>query len=224
MNCVVVGLGEFGYAAALALVEHDVEVTAIDREMSLIEMIKNDVSLAVCMDATNRPALAAHGVEEADVLIAAIGNDFEAQVLTVVHASNLGVPRIVARALTPTHAEILKEVGAHEVLRLEESAARRLVQSLMIPTVADYFALSEGFSLAEIPMPAWLVGHDLQSADLRSRFRLNVVGIKRPSEKLLGEYGFDPVPEPARELKAGEVLVIVGSDLDIARLLAEPGK
>ncbi|MCA8979231.1 MAG: TrkA family potassium uptake protein [Planctomycetes bacterium] len=223
MNCVVVGLGEFGYAAALSLAEHDVEVIAIDREMSLVESIKNEVSLAVCLDASKKAALAAHGIADADVFIAAIGHNFEAQVLTVVHAAKLGVPRIVARAVTPTHAEILKEVGAHEVLRPEEAAARRLVQGLLIPSVADYFALAEGFSLAEIPMPASLVGKDLQKVDLRSRYRLNVVGIKRPKEKGAGGLEFDPVPDPGRELRSGETLVLVGSDLDIGRLLTETG-
>lgn len=219
MNVVVVGLGEFGHAAAVGLAARGVEVIAIDREMSLVEEVKDLVSLAVCLDATNKSALAAHEVSEADALIAAIGRDFEAQVLTVVHASKLGIPRIYARAGTPTHAEILQEVGAHEVLRPEQSAAQRLVQSLLIPNVAEYFELSEGFSLAELPVPPGAHGRTLADLELRNRFRLNVVGVKRPREGGEGAFDFDVVPDPSRELHEREVLVVAGSDLDIARLV-----
>jgi trk system potassium uptake protein TrkA len=223
MKSVVIGLGEFGYAAAVSLAKNGADVIAIDREMSFVEAIKNDVTLAVCLDSSKRAALEAHDVKSADVLIAAIGRNFEAQVLTVVHASNLGVPHIVARAVTPTHAEILREVGAHDVLNPEEAAARRLVQSLLIPNVADYFELSDGFSLAEVPVPPGAIGKTLTQLAMRTKFRLNVVGIQRPNEKVEGAKDFDPLPDPEGQLHEGEILALVGSDLDIAHFLTELG-
>lgn len=221
MKSVVVGLGEFGFAAALALAKGGAEVIAIDREMSLVEAIKDDVTLAVCLDASNRAALAAHDVAEADVFLAAIGGNFEAQILAVVHAAKLGVPRIVARAVTTTHAEILREVGATEVLNPEEAAARRVVHGLMIPNVAEYFELADGFSLAEIPVPKGAAGHSLIELQMRTKFRLNVVGIKRPSPKTEAGFLFDPIPHPEATLRKGEMLSVVGSDLDIAHFLSE---
>ncbi len=223
MKSVVVGLGEFGLAAAITLAKNGAEVIAIDQEMSFVEAIKDDVTLAVCLDASNRAALEAQDVDQADVLIAAIGRNFEAQVLTVVHAAKLGVPHIIARAATPTHMEILREVGAHEVLNPEEVAARRVVQSLLIPNVAEYFELSEGFSLAEVPVPPGAIGRSLIELELRTKFRLNVVGVRRPEGEVAGNFSFDPVPNPQDVLHEGEQLALVGSDLDIAHFLVEMG-
>ncbi|MCB9916057.1 MAG: TrkA family potassium uptake protein [Planctomycetes bacterium] len=219
MKSVVVGLGEFGYAAAVALARSGAEVIAIDREMHFVESIKDDVSLAVCCDASNRAALEAHDVGEADVFLAAIGRNFEAQVLAVVHAARLGVPRIVARAVTTTHAEILREVGATEVLNPEEAAARRVVQGLLAPDVTEYFELADGFSLAEAEAPPGAVGRSLLDLELRKRYRLNVVGIKRPDPKMESGYRFDPIPDPKKPLLKGEILALVGSDLDIAHFV-----
>jgi len=223
MKSVVVGLGEFGFAAAVALAENGAEVIAIDREMSLVEAIKDKVTLAVCLDASKRAALKANDVADADVLIAAIGRNFEAQVLAVVHSAKLGVARIVARAVTPTHAQILREVGAHEVLNPEEAAARRLVQSLLIPNVTEYFELSDGFSLAEVNVPPGAVGRSLVDLQMRSKFRLNIVGIKRPGKNNDGALVFDPIPLPKDTLREGEILALVGSDLDIAHFMGEMG-
>lgn len=223
MKSVVIGLGEFGNAAALSLAKNGVEVIAIDREMSFVESIKEDVDLAVCLDASKRAALEAHDVGSADVLIAAIGRNFEAQVLTVVHASNLGIPRIVARAVTPTHAEILREVGAHDVLNPEEAAARRLVQSLLIPNASAYFELSDAFSLTEIPVPPGAIGKTLAQLQMRTKYRLNVVGIQRADEKGEGLRDFDPLPDPEGQLREGEILALVGSDLDIAHFQSDLG-
>ena len=100
MKSVVIGLGDFGYAAARLLAQNGVEVIAIDVNMELVKSIRDDVTLAVCLDATKKDALAAQGVGNADVLIAAVGGNFEAQVLAVVHAKRLGVEYVIARAVT----------------------------------------------------------------------------------------------------------------------------
>lgn len=221
MKSVVIGLGEFGYAAAIALAESGAEVIAIDRKMSLVEKIKDQVTLAVCMDSSKVENLEAHDLSSVDVLIAAIGRDFEAQVLTVAHASKLAVPRIVARALTPIHDQILRVVGAHEVLNPEENAARRLVQGLLVLNVAEYFELSEGFSFTEVAVPPGARGRSLIDLELRNKYKLNVVGIKRPVEDEDGlSYVFDPVPHPEDVLKEGELLAMVGNDLALAQFLA----
>ena len=222
MKTVVIGLGVFGYAAAIALAKNGVEVIAIDHDMSLVESIKDDVSLAVCLDASNLAALKAHDIAGADVLIAAVGLNFEVQVLTVVHAKKLGVKRIVARALTATHAEILSEVGAHEVLHPEDDSARRLAQRLLLPNIADYFEVAEGFSVVEVTAPAGVVGHSLKELSLRPRFRINVVAIKHAEPAVgssAGSFRFDPAPHPEEAIKEGDRLILVGSNLDIGYAL-----
>lgn len=222
MKCVVIGLGDFGMSAAIHMAQSGAEVTAIDRDMNLVEEVKEEVSLAVCLDAIHEKALEAIGLRDADVLIAGIGQNFEAQVLTIVFAKKLGVPRIVARTVSPAHATVLKAVGADEVLHPEQETAKRLVQRLLIPDIRGYFELAEGFSVVELEAPPGVVGRTLRKLELRKRYRLNLVAIMRVDEE--GKVReFDPLPQPDDRIRAGDVLSIVGSDLDLARFTAETG-
>lgn len=222
MKTVVIGLGQFGFAAAVQLSRVGQEVIAIDQDMELVERIRGEVAHAVCLDASDEAALASQGVGDADLVIAAIGRNFEAQVLTVVHCKELGVRRIIARATTVDHRRVMMAVGAHEALNPEEEAARFVVQRLMIPDVDRYLELAEGFSVVEVRTPPGLVGRTLRDIDLRKRYRLNLVAIvDSPRDGAAVARRFDPVPDPGRALTTDDVLVLVGSDLDLARLMQE---
>jgi trk system potassium uptake protein TrkA len=226
MKCAVIGLGEFGRAAAEGLTRNGVEVIAIDIRLDEVNAVKDRVSHAICLDATDEDALEAQGIREVDVLIAAIGSNFEAQVLVVVHAKSLGVRRIVARATTPDHRRVLKAVGANTVLNPEEEAARWVVQRLLITDITSYFELAEGFSVVEVNAPKSIVGKTLEDLNLRRGFRLNLVAIKRVSTNPQGEQvleHFDPVPNPSRVIKEHDVLALAGSVIDLANFMASHG-
>lgn len=222
MKACVIGLGEFGHAAAVAFAENGVEVIAIDREMELVERIKGKVAHAVCLDARDERALEAQGVHDADILVAAIGEDFESQILTVVHAKKLGVEHVIARATTADHLQVLKAVGADLVMNPEEEAARHMVQRALIPDIERYLELAEGFSVVEVKTPPEAVGKTLPDLELRRRYRLNLIAIVE-CEGEGRTKRFDPVPDVNLRLDAEDVLVLVGSDLDLARFLQEYG-
>ncbi len=224
MKCAVIGLGEFGRAVALGLAKEGVEVIAADLSMDRINEVKDQVALAVRMDASQEHALQTHAIGEVDVLIAAIGANFEAQVLVVVHAKQMGIKKIVARATSPDHRRVLKAVGADEVLNPEEEAARWLVQRLMITDIASYFELAEGFSVVEVNAPAGVVGKTLEELNLRRRFRVNLVALRRMDVNSEGEKvlkHFNPVPMPNEVIEPNDVLALVGSVIDLANFMAE---
>jgi len=226
MKCAVIGLGEFGRAAAVGLAQNGVEVIAVDIDMEHVNAIKDQVALAVRLDASQEEALAAHGIGDVDVLLAAIGANFEAQVLVVVHAKQLGIKKIVARATTPDHRRVLKAVGANEVLNPEEEAARWMVQRLVITNISSYFELAEGFSIVEVNAPPGIVGKSLEELNLRRRFRINLVAIKRMETTASGERqlkGINPVPMPNEIIHSNDVLALVGSVLDLANFMSEYG-
>ena len=223
MKCAVIGLGEFGLAAAVGLAKDGVEVIAVDADMDRINAIKDQVALALRMDASQEHALQSHGIGEVDVLIAAIGQDFEAQVLVVVHAKRMGIKKIVARATSIDHHRVLKAVGADEVFNPEEEAARWMVQRLLITNISSYFELAEGFSVVEVTAPPGVVGKTLEELNLRRRFRINLVALKRMGmvggEKVVKK--IDPVPQPDDVIHEGDVLALVGSVLDLANFMSE---
>ena len=222
MKYAVIGLGEFGSSAAVGLFRKGAEVIAVDTNMDRVNSIKDEVSLAVRLDATHEDALKSHGIGEVDVLIAAIGNNFEAQVLVVVHAKEHGISRIIARATTPDHIRVLQAVGAHEVFNPEETAARWMVQRLLIQNISNYFELAEGFSVVEVKAPPNVVGKTIEDLNLRRRFRINLVAIKRITTDSSGRAveQFNPVPLPTEVVRNGDVLALVGSVLDLANFMA----
>jgi trk system potassium uptake protein TrkA len=221
MKAVVIGLGQFGYASAISLAKKGAHVVAVDVQMKIVESLRDDVALAVAADASDKASLEALDIADADVLIAAIGENFEAQLLTVVYAKQLGVRHIVARAATQTHKEILEEVGAHQVLNPEEASAQHMVSAMMMPGAQSSFTLADGFSVVKMEAPAGILGSSLLDLDLRRKFRLNVVALELSQAD--GVTHFDPVPDPERKLAKGDVLTLVGSDLDIAHFSSSQG-
>lgn len=224
MKCAVIGLGDFGRATAIGLARAGAEVIAIDRNMDRLNLVRNEVALAIRLDATHRDALEAQQVDKADVLVAAIGQNFEAQVLVVVHARTMGIKRIVARALTEDHRRVLEAVGAGEVFNAEEEAARTMVQRLTISNIRNYFELADGFSLVEVEAPAGTVGRTLRELDLRQRFRVNLVAIKRMANGPGGSrviQEFRAVPAPDDVIRENDLLVVSGSVLDLAQFVGD---
>jgi len=131
MKVAVVGMGLFGNSLALDLARAGVEVIAIDHEIGKLGDVRDEVALAVALDATDEKALRAQGVHRVDVLIACIGNDFEANQLLVVLAKKLGIPRVVARAPSPNHSRILTLLGADEVVMPEIEMAERMARKML---------------------------------------------------------------------------------------------
>ena len=222
MKYAIIGLGEFGSSAAVGLFRKGAEVIAVDVNINRVNSIKDEVSLAVRLDATHEDALKSHGLGEVDVLIAAIGNNFEAQVLVVVHAKECGIKKIVARATTPDHIRVLRAVGAHEVFNPEETAARWMVQRLLIQNISNYFELAEGFSVVEVSATPSIVGKTIEQLNLRRRFRINLIAVNRTITDSTGHAveQFNPVPAPTEVVREGDVLALVGSVLDLANFMA----
>jgi len=178
----VIGLGRFGRRLAQALTEAGQEVIAVDKAEDLVERMRDEVALAVRLDATDEEPLKAQEVGDVDAAIVSIGEDFEANVLATTTLKAMGVPQVISRASTVTQRRILRRVGADEVILPEEEVADRLARQLVNPNIVEHLSLSEGHSLVQIRAPkAW---HDktLGEIDLRRKYEVNLVAIRRPVE------------------------------------------
>ncbi|MFH1022226.1 MAG: TrkA family potassium uptake protein [Planctomycetota bacterium] len=223
MKCAIIGLGQVGKALAPRLAQNGVEVIAVDVNMDLVDDVKGTVALAVQMDASEEGALESQGIASVDVLISTIGANFEAEILIVAHAKKLGIPRVIARAASPLHAKILRLVGADEIISPEEEAAERLVQRLLVPTMRSYFELADGFSVVEIEVPAKLVGKKLREINLREKHRINLIAIKKRmpgTEPGKFDETLNAVPGAEDRIDPGDILAVVGNDLDLAEFMA----
>ena len=220
----VIGLGRFGMTLARALSAAGVEVIAIDTNGALVESISDEVDLAVRLDATQQEALAAQAVERVDQAVVAIGEGFEATLLATLHLKNMGVPKVIARAQTRVRSQILKLVGADEVLSPERESALRLARRLTHPHLEDYVEMAEGHSIVSMQAPASFHNKTLQEINLRRKYRVNLVAIKRrvsvetpdgagePAEQIIS------VPEAETAIHPDDVLVLIGKTESLAKL------
>ncbi|NUN48227.1 MAG: TrkA family potassium uptake protein [Candidatus Brocadiae bacterium] len=222
MKVAVVGLGLFGRSLAVNLARSGVEVWAVDSRMDLIDDIRDEVAVAVQLDATDERELRAQGIHETDVLVASIGDDFEANQLLVVLAKQVGIPRVIARAPSPKHARILKLIGADDVVMPEEQASEDCARRICQPSLKGYFELVEGYSVAEIQAPVSFDGKTLAELDLKTRYRINLVAIRRAATIPGAKPVINAVPLGSDQLRKGDVLAVAGRDEDIQKLMEAP--
>ena len=222
----VIGLGRFGMVLARKLAASGAQVIAIDRSDKLVNEIKDDVAVAVRLDSTDEAALASQGIDSVDVAVVSIGENFEAAVLTTMIVRKLGVSRIVCRAQTVTHGEIFRRIGADEVIQPEKQAGEQLARRLATPHLQDFISLAEGFTLIELFAPSAFQGRTLKSLELRTRYGVNLVAIKRVNIRERDGIREEipeivSVPQPENVILPKDVLVLVGSDQDLAKLPRE---
>ncbi len=222
----VIGLGRFGTAVACMLAQKGAEVLAIDRDLEVVESIKDQVAQAVCLDATDEAAMRAAGLEGVDTAIVAVGDSVETSVMATALLRKIGVPRIVARATNELHHLILEEIGAVRVVKIEQEMGEELAKSILAPDLQEKITLTSGHSMAEVlPRPEF-VGRTIREIDLRVRYNVNLISIqhRRPIVTDQGENRFEvtvnDLPSPDDRVEAHDILVVVGPDEAIERLVS----
>ncbi|MBU0611370.1 MAG: TrkA family potassium uptake protein [Armatimonadetes bacterium] len=212
----VIGLGRFGAHVATGLYRQGHEVLAVDEDAVRVDMVKANVTTAVVADATSREALEALAVSEMDGVIVGIGRQIEASVLVTALLRELGCQAIVARAATHLHADILARVGATRVVYPEDDEAERVVRALVSPQLLDLVELEGDIDLAVLAAPEPFIGHTPAELQLRTRFGVTLVAIRR--EEQPGGPPTVMVPGPHDEMLRGDRLYLVGDEEAITRI------
>jgi len=224
----VIGLGRFGKKLAIALAMSGAEVIAVDKNMDAIESVRDQVTLAVRLDSTDEGALSAQGIDKVDVVIVGIGQGtgkgFESAVLTVVTLKQMGVKKIYARAEDLVGGQVFAKVGATEVIYPEIESAQRWAYKLIAPQIGEKIDFAPGYSLAKIKSPASFDGKTVMDLQLRQKYNINLVAIKRgdkSKDKKSDKGDILNVPMPNTIIYAGDILMVAGSDADLVKLPQE---
>ena len=225
----VIGLGQFGRQVAVTLSEMGADVLVLDTNERRVEEMKDIVSHAVRVDASERESLRAVGIEDVDTAIVAVGENFEAGVLVTAHLKHFGVGWIVARASNAVQGEILSLVGANRIIYPEIQMAEQIARGLLSHNILEHLKISEDLNVVEMRAPVGFVGKGLKDLNLRNRFGVNVVSIRRrkPYVDEQGETHYRVVNEmisPTEPIKREDVLVVVGSDEGVASLAEVEGE
>lgn len=218
----VIGLGRFGYSVAKELALAGSEVLAIDKDEERVSKVAEYVTHAVVLNATDEKALRSVGVQNMDIAIVSIGENIEANILVVMLLKELGVHSIVAKAVTSLHGKVLESLKVDRIVYPERDMAVRVAHWLIQPNIIEQLELSPEYSIIELPAPALLVGRSLKDSQLRSKYGVNLIAIKKlrhTAQELGHQWNVNPLPTDV--IQKDDVLVLIGRTKDLGHL-SEP--
>lgn len=205
----VIGLGRFGTSVARKLHEAGHEVLGIDTNEERVEDAELFVTHAVVADTTEEKALTSIGISNFDCVIVAIGNDMQSSILTVSLLKELGIKKVIAKALGKRHGQVLEKVGADWIIYPERDMGERVANQLLSPNMLNYIELSKEHSIEEIMIPSKMAEKSLRDLDIRAKYNVSVIAIVREGEIIIS-------PSPDQIIHKGDLLVLIGNREDLA--------
>ncbi|MDW0109370.1 potassium channel family protein [Sporosarcina aquimarina] len=207
---VVIGLGRFGGSIVNELIELDASVMAIDKSQERVDEFAQIATQAVAADTTDESSLRSLGIRNFEHVVVAIGENIQASILTTLILKELGVQTITVKAQNDYHEKVLRKIGADHVIHPERDMGRRIANRMVSNDILDYLELSDEYSIVEIRANSKLSGGTLIDLDIRAKYGVNIVAIKREDHILVS-------PQAIEEIQLNDVLIVIGSDVDIHR-------
>lgn len=208
-----IGLGSFGYYIAKGLYEEGNEVIAIDIDREKVQAIEQYCTDGIVMDATDKEKLKTLGLEETDAVVVSTGDKISTSILACYYLKEIGVKRIVVKATDDDHANILRMLGATEIIHPEKDMAARICRGLSKPNILNYVPLEKGYDIIQVEPSESFVGKTLEELHLRKKYGVYVIGIKsKDSEKM------QLVPPADHEIRESDTMIILGREEDIAKI------
>jgi len=220
---VIIGAGRFGSAVAVTLTKKGKQVMVLDKDEQVIQRLSEIVTQAIQVNISDGSALESLELGDMDVAVIGIGNCLEASILATMQLKEMGVKTVVAKANTRSDKKILSRVGADRIVFPERDMGERVANSLVSPTIFDYIQVSPGFGIVETKVPESLQDQTLGEANVRSRFGVDIVALRRQAPKLdkNGESELKDnltIAPPASEiLGKNDILIIIGEEKNIEK-------
>lgn len=209
----VIGAGRFGSSVALTLSGYGHDVMVVDSDESLVQQISPEVANAVVVNAASESGMKALGVQDFDAVVLAIGFDIQASIMAAILLVELKAQYIVAKAQTDLHGKVLSKIGVNRVVYPERDMGQKLAHSLIAPTIIDLIELSDDYSVVEVNAPAEMVGKTLQELNLRARYGISVIALRRNGRS---KTNISPAAEDV--IKSDDVIVAVGENKYLKKL------
>lgn len=210
---VVIGLGNFGSAAAETLHAQGHDVAALDVDERAVDRIVSVVSRAAVGDGRDVRALERIGARGADAAVVSTGEDITASILSTLVLRDLGVTEVYVKVVSSDHARVMQKLGATETVFPERESGLRLGARISTRGILNYVRLANDFSIQEMAVPDRWIGRTLRELELPRRHRIAIVAIH---DVLHDEIA--TVPDPDAKLKESDTLLVSGRDEDLARV------
>jgi trk system potassium uptake protein TrkA len=211
----IIGLGRFGFAVAKTFAENNREIIAVDKDEHIVREATAFTDNAYVVSDLSRESLQETGIQNCDIVFVCIGEAIDTSILTTLIVMQLGVKRVVAKAIGAEHGSVLEKLGA-ETVYPERDMGTRTAKKIMNPHLMDYLSLDDEMEITEITLCDKIEGSTVEKLNIRKKYGLNIIGVKQG-----GKLNFTVTPTLA--LHAGDHLVVMGKDRDILRFEDELG-
>lgn len=209
-SILLIGLGRFGKNIAMNLSQLGCQVLAVDHVEERVNEVLPYVTSAQIGDSTNEEFLRSLGVENFDACIVAVGNDFQSSLETASLLKELGAKLVVARAARDVQEKFLLRNGADQVVYPEKQLAKWTAIRCSADHILDYMELDEEHAMFEVTVPEEWAGHTIGQIDIRRRFHINLMGVKKGGRLEL-------TLSPDTLLGAGETMLVLGKNKDLQK-------
>lgn len=178
----VIGLGRFGRAVALELMETGTEVLGIDADEDIVQSLNGHLTQVVRADTTNEEVLRQLAVHEFDRVIVAIGSDVQSSILTTSILLRMEIPHLWTKAVSDAHGQILSQLGVKHVIYPEHEMGRR-VAHLVRGAALDYIEVDDDYAIVKMPPNRIVQGIRLGDTDLRHEYGVTVMAVQRGTKE-----------------------------------------
>ena len=209
-SILLIGLGRFGKHIAMKLRELNHEVMAVDHKEELVQEILPYATGAQIGDSTNEEFLRSLGVDNYDVCIVAIGDDFQSSLETTSLLKELGARMVISRAATDVQEKFLLRNGADEVVYPEKQLAKWTAIRCSADHILDYIEIDGDHAIFEVPIPKGWLGKTVGQLDIRKKYNINILAVRTGSR-------LDSFITPDIQLCEGRTLMVMGKYRDLQK-------
>ena len=207
----VIGLGRFGSSVAITLSKMGYDVLAVDTNEDRVNRVTDEVTYAVQVDAMDEHSLKSLGIRNFDVVIVAIGQDVQSNILVTLMLKEMGVKKVVSKAQNSLHGKVLEKIGTDMVVFPERDMGVRVAHALVSKNILDQINLSPEYSIVELIAPEEFVSKSLLEAGFRKEYGVNILAIRRGKDIIIS-------PGARQAIHDGDILVAIGRNDQLKKM------
>lgn len=210
-SVLIIGMGKLGRHLATKMEEMGNDVMAVDKDENIIDAVSGHVTDCMAGDCTNESVIDSLGVENFDICFVTIGDDFQSSLVIAYLLKKAGARKIVAKARQDIQAELLRSIGASEVIFPEKEMAEKLAVRYNADNIFDFIPLSTDDAIYEIPVLSSWIGKSIVQINVRVNYNVSIVAIKHGDEIITS-------PGAGYEFRRGDHMMVLGKSSDVFRL------
>ena len=213
-SILIIGMGRFGRHLALRMIDMGNDVMIIDKNPSIIDMMSTSCSDCNIGDCTNESVLKSLDVGAFDICFVTIGEDFQSSLIITSYLKALGAKCVVAKANQDIQADLLKKIGADEVIYAEKEMAEKIAMRYNTDNIFDYIQLTSDYSIYEIPVLKEWIGKTIVEVNVRQKFNISIIATKTGS-------ALNPAPGANYVFGRDDHVVVIGKSTDIFKITSK---